>query len=187
VADSDRVITEISGTIVYQNRWMTIHEDNVRLADGKPGTYGYLESKDGVNIVPINDTGEVCMVRSFRYPTQSWGWEFPAGGGEGQEAEVAARRELEEETGLLADDLEMIGKTVVCNGFMTEWQQNFIARGVRSEGHQNLEGEAITTVQFFTFEEIEAMIDSGEVNDNQTITALYLAQRWLRKEKAAHV
>lgn len=184
MVDSDRIITKKSGKVVYENPWIKIHEDSVTLANGKPGIYGYLESKNGVSIVPINTEGKVCMIRGFRYPAQSWGWEVPAGGGENQDPEVAARRELEEETGLLAGTMEPLGQTIICNGLMSERQQNFVAQDLRDEGHQNLEGEAISDVQFFSFDEIDAMIDSGEVNDNQTITALYLAQRWLRNKAA---
>lgn len=173
--------TKVSGKVVYQNPWMSIHEDETVTTTGEKGTYGYLESKDSVVVVALDQKNRACMLKSFRYPSQSWGWEFPGGGGEGEAIIDASKRELEEETGILADKWELLGNTLVCNGFMTERQQSCVAYDIRMDGEKEVSDEVFAEMRFFTFDEIEQLIDTGEFDDNQSITAFYFAKRWLSK------
>lgn len=174
-------ITTLSSRVVYQNRWITIHEDTTKTATGE-GLYGYLESKDSVMVVVFNEDQHICMVKAFRYPSKSWGWELPGGGGEGEEILSASRRELEEETGILADTWEIAGKTLVCNGLMTERMAICIARDTHADGKKEESDEKFVDIKFFSIDEIDGLIDSEEINDNQTITGLFFAKRWLDRE-----
>ena len=88
----------ISSTTVYENPWMRIREDAVIRPDGNDGIYGVMETKDSVVIVALNEQHEVYLIRSFSYPSLEWGWGLPGGGGNDEEAEVASKRELAEET-----------------------------------------------------------------------------------------
>jgi len=183
MTDPDAPITTVSSKIVYQNKWIKIHEDKTMLPGNKEGLYAYLESNDSANIIAIDDKDRVCLVRQFRYPSQSWGWESPAGGNDGQDSIDAARRELEEETGIRADNMEALGKALVSCGLMVERQHMFVAYGLHvGEAHVD-DDETISGMQFFSFEEIDKMIERGEVRDNQTISALYLAKQWLAKRE----
>lgn len=173
--------TKVSGKVVYQNAWMTIHEDKTVAASGEKGIYGYLDSKDSVVVVVLDKENRACLLKSFRYPSQSWGWEFPGGGGEGEAVIDASKRELEEETGILADKWEVLGHTLVCNGFMTERQHSCVAYDIHMDGTKETSDEVFTEMRFFTFDEIEQMIEAGEVDDNQGITAFHFAKRWLSK------
>lgn len=169
--------------IVYQNPWITVHEDQTITTDGQPGIYGYLESKDSCMVGVLDDSQRLYLLRAFRYPTKSWGWEFPGGGGEGEDLLDASKRELEEETGILAQSWERLGHTLVCNGLMTERMTTCIAYDISFDGVKESSDEVFSQARFFTVQEIEQMIDSGEINDGQTITAFYLAKRWLAKRK----
>jgi 8-oxo-dGTP pyrophosphatase MutT (NUDIX family) len=170
----------ISSKIVYQNPWIKVREDTVVRPDGNAGIYGFMESKDSVMIVVLNDNNEVYFIRTFSYPVSSWSWELPGGGGDGEEAEDASRRELAEETGITASKWTFLGKTRVCNGLMTERMTLFLAQDL-TFGKQidSDDKELISSGKFVSFEEIDKMIKDGDVDDGQSITGLYLAQRWL--------
>ncbi|MEO5949767.1 MAG: NUDIX hydrolase [Candidatus Saccharimonas sp.] len=171
--------TQISTRVAYQNPWITVHEDETVAFDGSTGIYGYVESKDSVIIAVINEQREVFLVRGFRYPTKSWGWELPGGGGDGENLLDASKRELEEETGLIANSWTNLGSFYVCNGLLTEQMGVFVAQGHRPDGQKEESTERFADMRFFSLAEIDALIQAGEVNDCQTITALYLVKSWL--------
>jgi len=182
MADDTQPIKTVSSKIVYQNNWMTIHEDETILPSGKPGIYGYLESNDSAMTAVLDDQNRVCFVRAFRYPSKSWGWELPGGGGEGEEPTIAAQRELEEETGIIAEHCEKIGEALVCNGLMTERTGICVAYGLSFEGKKEIGEEVLSDMKFFSLAEIDDLVEAGEINDGQTITALYYLNRWLAKK-----
>jgi len=184
MADLDDPVKKISSRVIYQNRWMTIREDKTRLPSGNEGIYGYLESKDSVMIIVFDEQYRIYLVKGFRYPSKNWGWLLPGGNSDGEDLLAASKRELEEETGILADHWEIAGKTLVCDGFMTERMATCIAHDIHFDGTKENSDEKFAGMQFFTLEEIDDMIDKGEIDDGQTITGLYFAKRWLaRKEK----
>lgn len=172
--------------VVYQNPWITIHEDATITPEGQEGIYGYMESRDSVMVAAVDDHARILMVKAFRYPTKTWGWELPGGGGDDENLIDASRRELEEETGIVAEHMQKIGETLVCNGLMTEQQTTCIAWNISSNGQKEHSDEVFADQRFFTLDTIHNMIDSGEINDNQTLTGIYLTERWLEKRGENH-
>jgi 8-oxo-dGTP pyrophosphatase MutT (NUDIX family) len=179
VTETDPIKT-ISSQVVYQNPWITVREDKTKTPTGNDGLYGYVESKNSVMVAVVDAEQRVYMVRAFRYPTKTWGWELPGGGGDGEEAVEASQRELEEETGIRAKHWEKIGDTLVCNGLLTERQTVCVATDLSFDGHKEDSDETFGDMRFFSLTEIDGLVDSGEINDNQTITGLFFLQRWLQ-------
>jgi 8-oxo-dGTP pyrophosphatase MutT (NUDIX family) len=180
--NNDNPWKTLSSKTVYQNPWIKVQEDSVIKPDGDTGIYGYIESKDSVIIIALNDNNEVYMIRTFSYPVASWSWEVPGGGGEGEDSEIASKRELAEETGIIANTWTSLGSARVCNGLMTEKMTVFLAQdltfGDRIESDDKY---LISHGKFVTFEDIDRMIEQGEIDDGQTMTGLFLAQRYLNK------
>ncbi|HWZ65863.1 MAG TPA: NUDIX hydrolase [Patescibacteria group bacterium] len=173
----------LSSRIAYKNPWMRVREDKVITPTGKEGIYGVMESNDSVMIVVVNNKDEVYLVRTFSYPDQSWNWEIPGGGGDKEAAIDASKRELEEETGILADTWQKLGETRVCNGLMTEKMSTYLARDLAFSGHKEKADEQISDTKFVSLSAIDTMIKDGEINDGQSITALYLFQSWYNQSK----
>lgn len=170
----------LSSKTVYQNPWIKVREDSVVRPDGSEGIYGVMESKDSVMIVVLNDSNEVFLIRTFSYPVSSWSWELPGGGGEGEDAETASKRELAEETGITANKWTSLGKMRVCNGLMTERMTVFLAQDLSfGDKLDSDDKDLISHGKFVSFDEIDQMIDNGEIDDGQTMTGLFLAQRFL--------
>jgi 8-oxo-dGTP pyrophosphatase MutT (NUDIX family) len=172
-----------SSKIVYQNPWMRVREDAVVTPTGGDGIYGVMESSDSVMVAVLNDANELFLIRTFSYPSASWNWELPGGQSDGQDVAEASKRELEEETGILAKSWEKLGLTRVCNGLMTERMATYLARDLSFTGEKEIADEQIDTAKFFSMDEVDGMIEHGEINDGQSITGIHLAQKWLTKEK----
>lgn len=184
---SDNPWKVTSSKIVYQNRWMRIREDQVVTPTGSNGIYALLESNDSVMITVLNDKNELYLVRTFSYPAASWNWELPGGNSDGEDITAASKRELEEETGIVAKTWKRIGKTRVCNGFMTERMATYLATDLSFTGKKEVADEQIDDARFFPMDEVDAMIERGEINDGQSITGIHLAQKWLERNKADHL
>ena len=69
---------KLRSRIVYQNRWMTVREDDIRRADGSDGIYGVVEKPDAAMVIPV-ENGRVHMVQQFKYAVGARFWEFPQG------------------------------------------------------------------------------------------------------------
>src|SRR5581483_10744137 len=108
--DESNPWTALSGRLVYENPWIALREDQVVRPDGKPGIYGVVHFKSrAIGVLPVDDRGRIWLVGQYRYTLNRYSWEIPEGGGTFDESpEEAARRELREETGLVAGRLELV-------------------------------------------------------------------------------
>jgi 8-oxo-dGTP pyrophosphatase MutT (NUDIX family) len=136
-------------------------------------------------VVPFDEESRIYLIKTFRYPSKTWGWELPGGGGEDSEKLVeTAKRELAEETGIVAGQWDDLGATAVWNGLATERQHNFLARGLNFQAKPKSDDETLVRDgRFFSLDEVRAMIASGEIDDNQSLTALYLVELFLKNER----
>lgn len=173
--------TRTATKIVYQNPWITVHEDETVDQQGNVGMYGYMESRDSCMVVVLDEQERIYLVRGFRYPSQSFGWELPGGGGDGEDLIIASKRELEEETGIIAKTWEKLGEAIVCNGLMTEKMAVCLARDLSFDGTKEHSAETFSDMRFFTPEEIDSLIANGGINDCQTLTGLQYYNSWKRR------
>src|SRR4051794_18359940 len=109
--------TTLGSRAVYDNPWVAVREDRVVRPDGKPGVYGVVHFKNrAVGVLPVDGEGRVWLVGQYRYPIGEYSWEIPEGGGpSGEDPEETARRELREETGLVAGRVEQIATAHLSN------------------------------------------------------------------------
>lgn len=174
--------TTLSSKTAYQNPWIRVREDAVRRTDGHESIYGVVETRDSVIVAVLNDKNELYLVNTYSYPDQSWNWEFPGGGGDGEDPVVAGKRELAEETGIIAEQWTLLGKTRVCNGLMTEKMAVYAARDVTLTGRKSQEDQILVREgKFFPLGEVASMVQRGEINDSQSLTAIYLLEQWLAR------
>jgi ADP-ribose pyrophosphatase len=162
--------------IVYQNRWMTVREDQVRRQDGSEGIFGVVEKPDAAMIIPI-EQGRVHMVQQFKYPVGGRYWEFPQGTWERAAhytIEELARGELREETGLQAANLEFLARIYIAYGFLTQPMHVFVATGLTHLDAQPEHEEQDIIRASFAWSEFHRMVDEGEIADAHTLAALSL-------------
>ncbi len=175
---------EVTSTrVAYENPWIKVREDTIFRKNGETGIYGYLEVGESVSVVAVNYEGKICLIESYRHPFGEWFWELPGGGGEGENLVLASKRELEEETGIIAQNWQVLGRARVCNGLSTEWQVNVLATDLKYSDYAQIEDETRNR-KFVSIDELDEMIRSGKFQDNQSITALYMYKLWLEQHKA---
>lgn len=170
----------VSSRVVYENPWITVREDDAVAPDGRPALYGVVELRPSVFVVALTDDDEVVLVTTDRYTTGPASVEVPAGGTDGQDPLVAARRELAEEAGLVARDWVQVGRMDALNGIARAVEHVFVARGlapVDDAGATSDEqaAEGITAVRTVPFADALAMVRTGEISDGETVAALAYA------------
>jgi 8-oxo-dGTP pyrophosphatase MutT (NUDIX family) len=167
-----------STRVVYENRWMRVHEDRTELPDGTPGLYGWIEKPPAAIIVPLEDDA-VWLVQQYRHPVGERFWEFPQGSWEdgAAGAEALARGELAEETGLRAGSLERLGRLYFAYGISDQhvdvWRATALELGERDLEHT----EQGLIARRFGRVEVERMIRENEIRDAASVAAWHLATR----------
>ena len=167
---------------IYEGNIINVRVDTVRMPSGRDATREIVEHSHAVCIVPIDNEGNVVLVRQYRKPAEDALLEVPAGGVEdGEISEEAVLRELQEEIGYTADHLEHLSSFWVAPGWATEYMHAYLATGLRESRLEGDEDENIEVVRL-RFNEAVSMLKTGEINDGKTIAALLLAQPLLDLE-----
>jgi 8-oxo-dGDP phosphatase len=165
--------------VVYENPWIRVREDSVTRPDGAAGVYGVVElQQPAVFIVALTDADEVVLVTVDRH-TVGTSVEVPAGGTDGEDPLVAARRELAEETGLVARDWRQVGTMNALNGVCRAPEVVFLATGLgpaaAADGTSARAEEGIRDVRLVPVREVISLVRDGAITDGETIAALMLA------------
>lgn len=158
---------------IYDNPWIAVREDQVVRPDGAPGIYGVVHYKStAIGVLPVDEQGRIWLVGQYRYTLGLYSWEMPEGGSHAGEApEETARRELREETGLVADRLEPIARAHLSNSVSDELALIFRATGL-TPGPSDPEGTERIEVRLVEWDDAWAMLQRGEITDAMTVIAL---------------
>ena len=166
----------IETTRPFDGRIFSVRVDTVELPSGRRTIREVAEHSDAVCMIPVDDDGNVLLVRQFRKPTESSLLEAPAGGVEsGEVSEDTVLRELQEEVGYTASNLQHLASFWVAPGWATERMHAYLATGLTPSKLAADDDENIQVVRV-PFANAVAMIHSGEIHDGKTIAALLLAQ-----------
>lgn len=171
---------------MYRNRYMVVTEDELITDHGDTLTYGIVHKDPAVWVVPY-DGEKILLVGQYRYPVDSFSWEISAGHAEEYSLTEAAVRELREETGLSAQKLHEIGSFYVAPGHLNQVGHVYVATELM-QGAQELEpGEKGMQMKWISVEEMNELIQKGEIQDGPTIASfkffeLYLDRRINKKK-----
>lgn len=168
---------------VYRGKFITVSRRTVTLPGGKTTEIDVIEHPPAATIVPVLDDGRVVMIRQYRPVMQEWLWELPAGKIDpGEDREVGARRELEEETGHAARSMTWLTGFYPAPGSLTEWMDVWVARGLTKVPARRDEDEVIR-VKRFTREAVERMVNSGKIKDAKSLIGLLAYLRGLESSR----
>ena len=162
---------------LWESRWYDLRQDTVRTHTGATITYTYQDLPGAVVVVPVTPDRQVIMLRQYRYTVGEWCWELPGGGMSAAEEPVAcAARELAEETGYVADRLELLGTVFPSNGISNERLHQFLALDVRLvPGALEREPAELMSLHPMPLREAVALVHRNEARDAQAALALLLA------------
>lgn len=164
----------LSTEVLYKGRIFDVLLTEIR-EDGVEYKREIVAHKGSAVIVPVFADMTVAFVRQYRHPAGKYLLEIPAGGlNEDEDPKEGAARELEEEIGVTAGNIEKLSEFYVSPGFLTEKMFLFMATGL-TETQQSLEEDELLSIERITFAEAFSKIKSGGIEDAKTIIGLMLA------------
>lgn len=173
----------ISSKIIYQGKILNLKVDTVKLSNGSEASREVVEHSGAVAIVALTEQDEVLLVRQYRHAVGRVMLEIPAGKLEpGEQPEKCALRELSEETGYQARDLQLFFRFFSTPGFATEEMYLYLARGLTCQEQHPDDDEFIEIIRV-PLQEVNKMIWRGEICDAKTIIGILAVKQGINKIK----
>lgn len=167
-----------SSRSVYRNPWISVREDQVIYPNGRKGIYGVVEKGPGVAVVPLDDEGNIFLVRQYRYTVNEVFLELPAGAvNQNENGEDCASRELFEEMEITAGKFELLGNFYTALGHETAEIIVYLATGLdhsRRSLNKQQHDESILEIVRMPAGQLKKAITSGEIKCGITLAALNL-------------
>jgi 8-oxo-dGTP pyrophosphatase MutT (NUDIX family) len=164
----------VSTRETYANPWIRVREDQVIKPTGGPGIYGVVEYKNiAVGVIPIDAEGCTWLVGQWRYCHGRYEWEIPEGGcPAGESPADAARRELQEETGIVAGTITpLLSGIQLSNSTSNEVCDIFLATDLSHAEAQPEDTEDLTVLRLPLSEAVQ-MARDGRIRDSVSVLAL---------------
>ena len=131
-------------------------------------------------VVAIDENNRIIMEKQFRYALNDYLLEIPAGKlDKGEDPLVCAKRELEEETGIIASEWISLGTIATSPGFCNEVIHLYVAKGL-SKGEIHWDEDEYVEVEHYTFDELLQCIKEETIKDSKTLSALLLAMPYIK-------
>ena len=165
---------------IYTGRIINLDVDQVRFPDGSIGELELIRHPGASAIVPFlsdpaGEDPQILLLRQYRYATDGYLYEVPAGRIESGESPLhCARRELREETGCTADDIEPLISVYTTPGFTDELIHLYLATGL-TRGATERDADEFFEVETLPLSGALEMIQRGEIRDAKTVVALLYA------------
>jgi 8-oxo-dGTP pyrophosphatase MutT (NUDIX family) len=163
----------LTSKVVHKNPWYQVRQDDFLRPDGKQGKYYSIVSDPFVIICALSsDARKVCMVKNWRYPVRRYLLEFPMGWREPNETPLmAAKRELTEETGLVAKKWTAMGAFYLAPGISTQQGHVFLAERT-TVGDRAKSSDEVVKSQFVSLNILRTRLAKGLIPDAPTAMAL---------------
>lgn len=173
----------LKSEIVYPGHAFTIRRDTLRLPDGREARFDIVEHVGSVIILPLDTNGQLLFVRQYRHAAGLDLLELPAGTlDEGETPLECASREIREETGMAAGNLEPLGGFYLAPGYSTEYMYVYLATDLR-DNPLEADADEFLSVERVPLAEALAMFERGDIQDAKSLAAILLARKHLEKQK----
>ncbi len=171
---------KLSSEQVFNGQLLKVYSDEIKLPDGKRGGREYIKHVGAVCVVALTDDNKVIVERQFRYPMQEIILEIPAGKLDSKDEDplLAAKRELKEETGAVAERMTYLGKFYPTPAYSDEVIHMYLAEGLSFE-EQSLDDDEFLTVELMPIDDLVNAILEGKIHDGKTQAAVLTVCRKL--------
>ena len=166
-------IKRVSRDLVANGAIIDYYQDTMKLPNGHTAKWDFIKHKGAAAVVPVDDQGRIIMVSQYRNALERYTLEIPAGGLQSVEepTKEAAIRELAEETGYHADDVELLISIYTTVAFCNEKIDIYVARNLKP-GKQHLDEDEYVQYQAYTVDELVQKIYVCEIQDSKTVAAI---------------
>ncbi|MBQ8738533.1 MAG: NUDIX hydrolase [Clostridia bacterium] len=174
---------QLSSRQIFDGRVVKLFVDDIELPNGGKSIREYIKHPGAVCVIPIDEDKNVIMVRQFRYPFGRTLLEIPAGKLEpNEDPNEAVKRELEEESGVIAEKIEFIGMTYTTVAFTNEQIYTYLATGLTYTAPHTDEDEFVE-VEKIPLDVLVEMVMNGEIKDSKTQVAILKAEKILNAKR----
>jgi ADP-ribose pyrophosphatase len=178
--------------LIHRGRYLEFRVDTIVRADGTTGTRDVVGHPGAIAVLAVDDDGRLLLVRQWRIPAGRGLLEIPAGtldvhDGVTEDPDLAARRELEEETGRRATTWRKLSTFWTAPGFTTELMHLYLATGLSGapgEGRLSPDEDERLELSNVAIEDAVAMVEAGEISDAKTILGIFWLDRLAQSGEA---
>jgi ADP-ribose pyrophosphatase len=158
---------------VYESAWIKVVKHDCLNPADKPAIYSVVNFKNlAIGILPLDDQNHTWLVGQWRYPINQYSWEIPEGGGPlGMDPLESAKRELKEETGIIAGNLTEIMRMHLSNSVTDELAIVYLAKDLSFEESEPEESE-ILQIKKVHINEAFKMVNEGKITDSISVAAI---------------
>jgi ADP-ribose pyrophosphatase len=186
---ADLIERVVDSRVLHRGRYLTFRIDTIERPDGTRATRDVAGHPGAVGMVAVDPDDHVLLVRQYRSPAERALLEIPAGtldqrpDGSVEDPDLAARRELEEETGYRAGSWRQLGRFWTAPGFTSELMHLYLATDLTAAGNDRLIPEADERLHLvrLPWREAVAAAERGEIADAKSIIGLF----WLARIRGA--
>jgi ADP-ribose pyrophosphatase len=167
----------LSRKTVYEGLILNVDVLEVELENGKKSRREIVQHGVAVAIIPQLPDGRFVFIKQFRKPMERICFEVVAGNCDpGEDEAVSAARELQEETGYIAESMELLGPIFPSVGYCTERIDIFFAKVSNEKGETSFDDDERIETVILTETEMDKMIRNNQISDAKTLAAWMLYQ-----------
>ncbi len=163
----------ISRELIHKGAIIDYYQDTMKIPNGNTAKWDFIKHKGAAAVVAVKEDGRLLMVRQYRNALERETLEIPAGGLNGPEepTDLAAARELEEETGYTAGKMELLISLYTTVAFCNEKIDVYVATDLK-KSRQHLDDDEFLDVESHEIGELIRLIYDCKIQDGKTISAL---------------
>ncbi|MBW6474004.1 MAG: NUDIX hydrolase [Anaerolineaceae bacterium] len=160
---------------VYQGRAFKVQKVFLELPNQKQSYYDLVDHNNSVTILPIDENSNVYFVTQYRLGSESQLLELPAGVVEDNEPpQICAMREIQEEIGMGAENLQLLGDFYLVPGYSNEHMYTYLATGLYPSV-LDPDADEFLHISRIPYTQVLEMMGSGKIQDAKTLATLALA------------
>lgn len=165
--------TLLRSKTIYDNKWITVTEDDVINPKGGVGIYGSVHFKNiAIGIIAMDDQQNLWLVGQYRYTLNAYSWEIPEGGSPyAANSLEGAKRELKEETGLVAEQWQELFRMHLSNSVSDELAIVYLATNLTQEEAEPEDTEELRLLKV-SIDKAYEMVETGAITDSISVAAI---------------
>ncbi len=177
-------VKRLKRELIAKGAIIDYYQDTMQIPNGHIAKWDLIDHKGAAAVVAVREDGKLIMVRQYRNALERETIEIPAGGLNGRQepTEQAAIRELREETGYIAKEIQFLTSIYTTVAFCNEKIDIYLATGLKRQESQDLDEDEYVNVEYYDLEELLTMIREARIQDSKTICGILLyAQNFYKK------